>query len=751
MGTWPSGPVFPSVYDSAVELLERDEALATLTGARAVAARGEGRVVFVTGEPGIGKTALVTRFVRDAEERTRVLLGTCDDLLIPRPLGPLRDLAGAVSPQLEQALSAGAAPHDVQSLLLAELSGPRATVLVLEDVHWADDATLDAITLLGRRVRALPALLVLTFRGGEVGPAHPLHAVLGGIRAEDSQVIELAPLSEDAVATLAGERGGELYAASGGNPFYVTELLASHGAAELPPSVANAVLGRAARLDDESRRLVELVSLVPARMRTQVLDAVMPDWPAAAEEPERRQLLEVGARHVRFRHELARHAIQASIPVAGRRRLHAAIVEALVAANADPAEIVHHAEGAGADDLIADFALIAARRAAALESNREAYSHYRRAADFLDRLPAPDQAAALEELANAAYATGRLDDAFSTIEHVIGIHRDLGDAEAVGRCTRVLSRFHWYAGEGEPARAKAREAVAILEPLGESVALARAYGGLSQLAMLADDAEAAVSWGERALALATRLGDRVTRAHALVNLGSAALRLDPAATAPLLEAHATADAAGEPHEAARALVNVAYSLLAWAAPDEALQHAERALAYCEQHEVHALAPYAGTIIAWLALRRGAWEEGARATRELLTRHITVPQLTARTVRAELAVRRGEPDAGERLVELAAQVDRTGDLQRVRAGARADGRVGADQRRAAPDGTPGTAARRHQPARRDSRLERDAAGGVGGAGRPGAALRARRADALRGDAAPRLARRRGRLRRHRLAL
>ena len=151
----------------------------------------------------------------------------------------------------------------MQTLLLAELAGPRATVLVLEDVHWADDATLDAITLLGRRVRALPALLVLTFRGGEVGPAHPLHAVLGGIRAEDARVIELAPLSEHAVATLAGERGGAVYAASGGNPFYVTEMLASHGAAELPPSIANAVLGRAARLDDESRRLVELVSLVP--------------------------------------------------------------------------------------------------------------------------------------------------------------------------------------------------------------------------------------------------------------------------------------------------------------------------------------------------------------------------------------------------------------------------------------------------------------------------------------------------------
>src|SRR5205085_3504710 len=113
-------------------------------------------------------------------------------------------------------------------------------------------------------------------------------------------------------------------------------------------------------------------------------------------------------------------------------------------------------------------ALVPARRAAALESNREAYSHYRRAADLLDRLPAAERAPALEELATAAYLVGRLDEALPAIERAIGIHRGLDDAAAVGRCTRVQSRLHWFAGDGAPARAKALEAIAILEPLGES-------------------------------------------------------------------------------------------------------------------------------------------------------------------------------------------------------------------------------------------------------------------------------------------
>ena len=478
---------------------------------------------------------------------------------------------------MEEALAAGAAAHEIQSLLIAELElPPQPTVLVLEDVHWADDATLDSITVLGRRVASLPALLVLTFRGGEAPPAHPLRAALGAISAGDSMFLELAPLSEQAVAALAGDDTDDVYAATAGNPFYVTELLGSRPAATLPPSVANAVLGRASRLEDDAWRLVQLVSVVPNRAHTSLLDAVMPGWLAAAEEPERRQLLEVDGKYVRFRHELARNAIRSSLPLAAQRRLHAEILAALLAADADPADIVHHAEAAGADDVVADYALVAARRAAALASNREAYSHYRRASDFVDRLPLVEQAAVLEELANAAYVIGRIEHAFPAIERAIALFGDLDDIAAVGRCTRVLSRFHWFAGDGEAAQRKALEAIAILEPLGESAELARAYSGLSQLAMLAENAEQAFDWGERALELAIRLGDESTRAHALINIGTAKVQLDHRETETVLEAHAIADAAGDWYEATRALVNLAYTEMLWVRPAAALRHAEQA-------------------------------------------------------------------------------------------------------------------------------------------------------------------------------
>src|SRR6478735_763831 len=219
-----------------MELLEREEALAALEGAREAAARGEGRVALVSGEPGIGKTSLVTRFLDELGPDARVLLGTCDDLSIPRTLGPIRDLAGSVSRALEDALASGAPAHEVQTLLVRELElPPRPTVLVVEDVHWADDATLDAITVLGRRIGTLPALLVLTFRAGEAPPGHRLHATVGAVAAADSVILELGPLSERAVASMAGERVVEVYGATGGNPFYVTELLGSEPVIDRPP------------------------------------------------------------------------------------------------------------------------------------------------------------------------------------------------------------------------------------------------------------------------------------------------------------------------------------------------------------------------------------------------------------------------------------------------------------------------------------------------------------------------------------
>ena len=384
-----------------MELLERDGALAALAEAREAAARGEGG----------SSSSPASR----GSARPRSSRGSCEDLErrcagaarhVRRPLDPA---AARPDPRPRRERLGGARggarrrrraardpePADRGAGAAAAADGARARGRAL---GRRCDARRDHRARAADRRAAGAARPHLPRRRGAAGPSaardrrrDPCRR-LGVARARAAVASERSPRSPATTRTRCTPRPAATRSTS-------PSCWPRGPADDLPPSVANAVLGRASRLDAAARRLVELVSVVPNRVRTSLLDAVMPDWAAAAEEPERRQLLEVDAAYVRFRHELARNAIRSSIPIAARRRLHAEILEALLAADADPADIVHHAEAAGAEDVVAEYALVAARRAAALESNREAYSHYRRASDFVDRLPAPEQAAVLEELA----------------------------------------------------------------------------------------------------------------------------------------------------------------------------------------------------------------------------------------------------------------------------------------------------------------------------------------------------------------
>ena len=530
-----------------------------------------------TGEPGIGKTSLVTRFVADLDADARVLLGACDDLSIPRPLGAIHDLAGSLSPALEEALAAGASPHEIHSLLLAELAlPPQPTVLVLEDVHWADEATLDVITLLARRIGSLPVLLLLTCRDGEAPPGHPLPWPPRRSCCSSSRSRRVPSRRSRATAQTTSTPSPEATRSTSPSCSPRERPRSCRARSRTPCAVASRGCPRTSGGWSSSSRSCRIVSPPPCSTSS------CPTGRRRRRSPSAGRCSRSSRATSRFRHELARNAIRSSIPIAARRRLHAEILAALLAADADPADIVHHAEAAGAEDVVADYALVAARRAAALDSNREAYSHYRRAAAFLDRLPAAERAAVLEELAGAAYAVYRLEDAFKAIERSIAEWAALGDGAAVGRCTQILSRFYWHAGDGDAARAKALEAIEILQPLGESVELARAYSGLAQLKNLAEYNDQALLWGERALELATKLGDERTRAHVLVNIASVKLDVDHRQISPLLEAHAFADEVGEKHEATRALGNLGYALMSWARPEPAMRYARQALAYAER-------------------------------------------------------------------------------------------------------------------------------------------------------------------------
>ena len=241
-------------------LLEREAQLADLHRAVAEAAAGHGRTVLVTGEAGIGKTSLVEQFAEETGDRTRVLWGSCEALFAPRPLGPFYDIVHALGGPLLVQLQADAKHVDLFHALIDDLRRhEQPSVLVIEDVHWADHATLDFIKFLGRRISKVPAVLVLTFRDDEIGAEHPLSAVLGELAADSRLRLKLPVLSRATVEDLAREAGrapSDLYRITGGNPLFVTEVLRAD-TDTVAPSIRESVLARTRHLSAEARELLD--------------------------------------------------------------------------------------------------------------------------------------------------------------------------------------------------------------------------------------------------------------------------------------------------------------------------------------------------------------------------------------------------------------------------------------------------------------------------------------------------------------
>ncbi|HSO56035.1 MAG TPA: AAA family ATPase, partial [Actinomycetes bacterium] len=235
-------------------LLERDAELRRLRETLRGAGQGRGSVALVSGEAGIGKTSLVRAFAREAAGQARVLAGACDDLVTPRTLGPFRDMARGAAPALSAAVEPGAGRDAVFGAVHQELArGP--AVMLVEDVHWADDATLDVLRYLAWRIPELPSVLVLTYRDDELSGQHPLRRVLAALPHQEVRRLHLRPLSAGAVEELAGGHGADaaaVLAATAGNPFFVTEVLANPGV-ELPATVRDAVLARLEGLSEPTR------------------------------------------------------------------------------------------------------------------------------------------------------------------------------------------------------------------------------------------------------------------------------------------------------------------------------------------------------------------------------------------------------------------------------------------------------------------------------------------------------------------
>jgi DNA-binding CsgD family transcriptional regulator/tetratricopeptide (TPR) repeat protein len=653
------------------DLLERDSELSLLAeSVEAVARSARGQLLLVGGEAGVGKTALVRRFCEQPGRRARILWGACDPLFTPRPLGPLLAVGEETGGRLEEVLARGAMPYEVVTALADELGRRSPSVFVLEDVHWADEATLDLLRLLARRVETVPALVVATYRDDELDASHPLRIVLGELATRRPvRRLKLVPLSAGAVSQLAEPYGVDaeaLYGKTGGNAFFVVEALAA-GAGGIPDTVRDAVLARAARLGPAGRAVLEAVAVVPPHAELRLLEALVDEPAAGLDECLASGMLGFEAGAVSFRHELARLAVEESVAPHRQLELHRKALAALAeppAGAPDLARCAHHADAAGDAGAILRFAPAAGDRAASLGAYREAAAHYARALRFGDRLAPAERATLLERRSRACSVTDQHDEAIEAIRAAIECRRELGARLEEGDDLRRLSEILYCPGRNAEAAEVGREAVELLETLPPGRGLALAYANLADTCMHVSRGDEAIAWGERARALAERLGDAEIALHALGTIGTC--ELVEHGSGKLEEALALAQRSGYDVEAGRILALLGGAAAGNRRYDLAAGYLQPGVDFCGERGLERDRLYLLVYRARFELDRGLWSEAAESAEAVLrmpSSSIT-PRIWALVVLGLVRARRGDPGSRPLLDEAWALAEPPADLWRT---------------------------------------------------------------------------------------
>jgi DNA-binding CsgD family transcriptional regulator/tetratricopeptide (TPR) repeat protein len=656
---------------SAGELLERSEPLAVLGQRLDTALRtGCGTLVLLAGEAGIGKTS-VARVWSVSRPGVRALWGACDALDTPRPLGPLVDMAEQAGGVLARLAAGSPSPAAIVRALSVEL-GTRRSLVVLEDVHWADGATLDVVRLLARRVDVVPTVVLVTYRDG-LERTHPLRVLLGELPVSASVIrLRLEPLSLAAVQQLVVERGidpADLHGRTRGNPFFITEMLAAAAdGGVVPETVRDAVLARAARLGAVARRLLDAVAIVPPRAEIWLLDAMARDELAGLESCLASGILEEDASAVSFRHEIARAAVEDSLPPHVRVALHRRALSALTAASGhapDAARVAHHAEAAGDGDVVVRYARLAGERAATMRAHREAAAQFARALRYGSDLPADQRANLLERQSHECYLTDQIEQAVAAQREAVRLRHELHDPLGAGEGHRWLSMLAWMAGDNHGAQAEARRAVELLEGEPEGAELAMAYSTLAVMRLFAYDISGTLRLAARAIEIADRVGDLRARTDALMTIGTAELMAgSPAAGTRLQSALELALDAGLEELVARGHTNLGLTALAVRDYKRADRQLMAAVEYCNERDLGTWPMY---IAGWRArsqLEQGDWDTAAElATSVLEHSRVAAPfRITALLVVGRLRARRGDPDVWASLDEALELARTAGELE-----------------------------------------------------------------------------------------
>jgi DNA-binding CsgD family transcriptional regulator/tetratricopeptide (TPR) repeat protein len=652
-----------------MDLLERNTEIEELSRHLRDAGGVAGKIVLVSGEAGAGKSALVEEFTRGVASHARLLWGHSDALQTSRVLGPVNEvLAGLLA--LPDAPREGAPARDnLFPWLLERLSPPNPlSIVILEDLHWADEATLDFFRFIGRRIQRTRCLMIATYRDDELAPTHPLRGVLGDLTGQHAMRMRLSPLSLAAVEQLAqgSERSGrQVYDVTGGNPFFVRELL-SAPANTVPETVRDAVLTRMLQCSPAARELAELVSLMPGRTENWLTASILGDFGRAADEAVTRGLLRHHDRAVAFRHELGRLAVESTVTQARSQELHQTLLRVLIEHNADVSQLVHHASRAQDAKALLKYAKQAAQQAASAGAHREAVAHLATALRFAEVSSELERAQLLEAHAAECDITNQVSASIVSANQALVLWRQAGDIPAQARVLLLLSLQHWKSGQKASADQDVTDAINLLEGFPAGRELAMAYSSRSQRAMTCGNVQDALEFGQRALDMANPLDDNGVRSHALNNIGTALLQSGDSAGLAKLEQSLTIalDHRLQEH-AGRAYANLASIAARHYETQLAARYIPEGREYCEVHEVHDCLAYIRAFSSQFELNTGQWDKAARVASEILEwETLPTQRISALTVLALVRARRGDPGVDLLLEEAEKLALPTGELQRI---------------------------------------------------------------------------------------
>ena len=629
-----------------MRLIERESQLAALHQYAREASQGQGRLVLISGEAGVGKSVLLEEFAQDVND-ARWLWAGCDGLFTPAALGPLLDIAHQIDGELLRLYRTEAQRDQLYGALLRQLGDLQTpTVLAIEDAHWADEATLDLLIYLGRRIQHLRVLLLVTYRDDALVAHDPLRLALGTLSSQrTTRRLSLPTLSAAGVATLAHGTGidaTDLHRLTAGNPFFVTEVLQA-GSDALPASIRDAVLARTRTLSTPARDALDTAALIGSRMQSGLLVSLLANS-LVVDELISHGLLIKDRDDLRFRHEIVRVAIEAAVPPYRKAAIHTKIMDVLLSSGCDDdARLAFHAEGAGNAQLVLRYAPRAGRRAASLGARREAAAQYERALRFVPESDIRRRAELLDSLAQQLDFVDRREDLLEACSAAVALWHELGDSKHECDSLLRLAGNLWWLCRGADSRQACNALLKLAKPLGPSPQLAKAYNTLAHRHLSRGRYGEALALSRQAREMSEELGMGDVTSDSLSIEAHVVHAMGDDWTLPMRAALETALSGGHEYQVGGVFADTYWMYCGDLRHDEGEQIYNQAMAYCDVHDIGTFANCLLSERAGVFEKLGRWDECMSIAHTMLDEQSLSPanRMQPLCYQAKVMARRGE--------------------------------------------------------------------------------------------------------------